>query len=169
MRPVNGWMYSTELGHYGTNYDLRALTTLVGLGANQPEDAIYSMTQVDATGQRLDGSHRYVLHFEKGGQPPVSAFWSLTMYTPELSFVANPLNRYQISPNQSPVTTNPDGSLDIYVQRENPGTDKEKNWLPAPSGRFALMLRMYWPGQAVIDGGWKPPAVRPATTAVSRR
>jgi hypothetical protein len=169
MRPVNGWLYATDLGSYGTNYDLRSYITFIGLGANLPQDAIYPTTEVDATGQPLDGSRKYVLHFDKGAQPPVKAFWSLTMYDPQYFFVANALNRYQISPNQSPVTTNPDGSLDLYVQHDSPGADKEKNWLPAPTGHFVLMLRMYWPGQSVIDASWKPPGVVPATGAVSKR
>ena len=167
MRPVNGWLYATNLGRYGTDYDFRALITYVGLGANLPQDAIYPMTTVDAAGQPLDGSRQYVLHFDKGQQPPVKAFWSLTMYDSAFFFVANPLKRYQISPAQSPVDTNPDGSLDIYIQRANPGKAKSKNWLPAPPGRFALMLRLYWPEQPAISGSWKPPAVMPVTTLVS--
>jgi len=169
IQPVNGWRYATNVGRYGTHYDQRAFIALIGLGANLPQDAIYPVTQVDATGQPLDGSRNHVMHFARGQQPPVKAFWSLTMYSPELYFVANPLNRYQISPNQSPVTTNPDGSLDIYIQHDNPGVEKEKNWLPAPTGRFTLMLRMYWPGQPVIDGSWKPPGVTATTAAVSNR
>src|SRR5204863_197719 len=88
--------------------ETKADIAAVGLGANLPQDAIYPMTTVDATGKRLDGSNNYILHFDKGAQPPVKGFWSLTMYDPQMFFVANPLNRNQISPTQSPVTTNPD-------------------------------------------------------------
>jgi hypothetical protein len=59
--------------------------------------------------------------------------------------------------------TNADGSTDLYIQNQSPGADKESNWLPAPSGKFILMLRMYWPKQknpSIIDGSWKIPAVR---------
>jgi hypothetical protein len=57
---------------------------------------------------------------------------------------------------------NSDGSLDIYIQNESPGQDKEANWLPAPSGKFILMLRMYWPRQrdpSILNGSWKIPPV----------
>jgi hypothetical protein len=164
---VNGWHYSTNLGRYGRNYDLRAYIAYVGLGANLPQDAIYPIAAVDNLGLSLDGSRNYVLHFDKGEQPPVKGLWSVTMYDPRYFFVPNPIDRYQISPTQSPVTTNADGSLDIYVQHGNPGADKLKNWLPAPEGPFVLMMRLYWPDQSVIDGTWKPPGIRQGTAAVA--
>jgi hypothetical protein len=162
---VNGWLYATNLGRYGKNYDLRAYTAYVGLGANLPDDAIYPIASVDGLGLQLDGLRKYVLHFDKGQQPPVKGLWSVTMYDPQYYYVANPLNRYQISPSQSPVTMNRDGSLDIYIQHDNPGAEKMKNWLPAPTGPFLLMMRLYWPDESVIDGTWKPPGIRQAPTA----
>ena len=166
---VNGWQYSTDVGTYGTEYEMRAYIAYFGLGANLPQDAVYPTTTVDASGQPLDGSRSYVIHFAKGQQPPVKAFWSVTMYDSHMFFVANPLNRYQISPTQSPVNYNPDGSLDIYIQHANPGPAREKNWLPAPSGHFALVLRMYWPEDAVINGSWRPPGVNSSAAAVSNQ
>jgi len=74
----------------------------------------------------------------------VNAFWSVTMYTPQSFFVANPLNRYAVS-SWMPFKKNADGSLDIYIQSQSPGKDKEANWLPAPEGEFNLTMRMYWP------------------------
>ena len=164
---ANGWRYSTKTGRYGTDYDLRAYVAFVGLGANLPQDAIYPITEVDANNQPLDGSLRYVLHFEKGMQPPVKGFWSVTMYDSHYYFVANPINRYQISPKQSPVTYSADGSLDLYLQHDEPPVAQRKNWLPAPKGHFILMLRMYEPGDAVIDGSWRPPAVSELPSTVT--
>ena len=165
---VNGWMYATNLGNYGTNYDLRAYVAMFGLGANLPQDAIYPVAQVDANGQPFNGANNYILHFEKEQQPPVKAFWSLTMYNPQLFFVDNPIHRYQISPQQSPVTYNPDGSLDLYIQHESPGAAKQKNWLPAPNGPFVLMLRFYEPKDELIDGSWKPPGVTRAGMKIAK-
>jgi hypothetical protein len=164
---VNGWHYSTRTGTYGTDYDLRAYVTFVGLGANLPQDAVYPFTDVDANAEPLDGSRRYVLHFARGQEPPVKAFWSVTMYDSHYYFVANPINRYQISPTQSPVTYNEDGSLDLYLQHDAPSAAKRKNWLPAAAGHFMLMLRMYDPDDAVIDGSWKPPAVTELPSSVT--
>jgi hypothetical protein len=164
--PVNGWRVPPmKLGDFGTEYGLRAVVALIGLGANLPADAVYPSAYVDGDGKDLDGANRYVLHFDKGQEPPVQAFWSVTMYTPDSFFVANSLNRYALSSWMS-FKRNADGSLDLYIQHDSPGKDKEANWLPAPAGGFNVTLRMYWPADkppSIIDGSWKPPAIKKAS------
>lgn len=157
-KDVNGWTFSTKTGVYDTDYLQRAFITAIGLGANRPEDAIYPTSKVDASGKSYSGANKYLIRFEKGQTPPVEGFWSITMYDADYFFVANPLNRYTVS-SRFPFKYNPDGSLDIYIQKDSPGKGKEPNWLPAPAGDFILMMRMYWPKDQVINGSWKPPAV----------
>jgi hypothetical protein len=163
--PVNGWRVPPmSLGNYGSDYGARAVIALIGLGANLPQDAVYPSAFVDGEGKALDGANKYVIHFDKGALPPVHAFWSITMYNPDSFFVANPLNRYAIS-SWMPLKKNKDGSLDLYVQHDSPGKDKENNWLPANDKDFNVTLRMYWPNEkapSIIDGSWKPPAVKVA-------
>lgn len=162
VKNVNGWLYDTVTGIYGTDCLNRALVTAIGLGANRPQDAIYPMSMKDADGSDYDGKNKYVMRFAKGQLPPVKGFWSLTMYDADFFFVANPLNRYSISARQK-LKANPDGSTDLYIQNESPGADKESNWLPAPKGRFQLMLRLYWPNEtppSIIDGTWSPPPAK---------
>lgn len=159
---INGWTYTTKTGLYGTDYLMRALVTAIGLGANRPQDAVYPTSEKDTDGNSYDGSNKYVVHFDKGQTPPVEGFWSITMYNGDFFFVANPINRYSISPRQD-LKTNADGSTDIYIQKESPGADKESNWLPAPNDKFILMLRMYWPNEndpSILDGTWKIPPVK---------
>jgi hypothetical protein len=159
---VNGWhIQKMNIAAFGTDYESRAFIALIALGANLPQDSLYPTTFVDGEGKPLNGANRYTLHFEKDLTPPVNAFWSVTMYDPQSFFVDNAINRYAIS-SWMPLQKNPDGSLDIYVQHESPGAEKEVNWLPAPDGGFNLTLRMYWPkdqSPSIIDGSWKPPAV----------
>lgn len=161
-KPVNGWMYLLrDIGIYGTNYLQRATVTYFGLGANLPQDAIYPTSQEDADGKEYDGTKNYVMHFEKGQMPPVKAFWSLTMYDKDMFFVPNPIHRQTLS-SRNKFITNPDGSVDLYLQSDSPGKAKEANWLPAPKARFIPMLRLYWPTEtppSIIDGSWKPPAI----------
>lgn len=156
---VNGWTFSLKTGLYGSDYLQRAFITAIGLGANLPQDAVYPVTEVDSSGKPLNGASRYLMHFPNGQTPPVDAFWSLTMYNAEYFFVGNPLNRYTVSPRDE-LKHNPDGSLDLYIQHESPGADKESNWLPAPVDRFVLMLRCYWPQVPLLNGTWEPPAVQ---------
>ena len=157
---VNGWVVPREMmGTYGTSYLRRAYIALIGLGANVPEDAVYPMSNVDGGGNPYSGSHRYVLHFDKAELPPVRGFWSLSMYNEEMYFAENPIRRYAIG-DRDKLQFNKDGSLDIYIQHASPGKDRESNWLPAPKGRFDLVLRAYWPMLEVLTGGWNPPAVK---------
>ncbi|MDI1483391.1 DUF1254 domain-containing protein [Polyangium sp. y55x31] len=158
-KSVNGWTITLKTGDYGTDYLQRAFIALVGLGANLPEDAVYPLTKVDGDGQPLDGANRYRLHFPKGQTPPVSGFWSLTLYNDQMFFHPNAIRRYAIH-SDDVMKRNADGSLDLYIQNTPPDEDKASNWLPAPQGKFVLMLRMYWPAQAVLDGAWVPPAVQ---------
>ncbi len=161
---INGWNFTTKTGTYGTDYLMRALVTAIGLGANRPQDAVYPTSLKDADDEDYVGSNKYVIRFPRGEVPPTEGFWSITMYDANYFFVANPINRYSISPRQA-LTANADGSVDILIQKDSPGADKEANWLPAPSGKFILMLRMYWPDEndpSILDGSWKPPAAKRA-------
>jgi len=162
----NGWRDPPKtLGDWGTDYGTRAVIALVGLGANLPADAVYPSAYVDGEGRALNGANRYVLHFAKGGEPPVRAFGSVTMYDPDSFFVANPINRYAVS-SWMPFKRNADGSLDLYIQKDSPGKDKEANWLPAPASDFNLTMRMYWPNDkapSIVDGTWKPPGLKKAS------
>jgi len=159
---VNGWEVLTKTGIYGTDYANRALVTAIGLGANRPQDAIYPTSIADADGKPYGGANHYVMHFDKGQTPPADGFWSLTMYDAQFFFVPNKLDKYTVSPRND-LKYNAGGSLDLYVQHAPPGTDKEANWLPAPDGKFILMLRLYWPKEkdpSILDGTWEPPAVK---------
>ena len=162
VKDINGWAYTTKTGLYGTDYLMRALVTAIGLGANRPQDAVYPTSEKAGDGRAYDGANKYVMRFAKGHLPPVHGFWSVTMYDSKFFFVANPINRYSISARQH-LKPNTDGSVDLYIQKDSPGADKEANWLPAPDGKFILMLRMYWPnekGLSIITGSWEIPPVK---------
>jgi hypothetical protein len=158
----NGWMFTTKTGLYGTNYLQRALITWIGLGANRPQDAIYPTSEGPDIAAKYNGANKYVLHFDKGQMPPVDGFWSVTMYNAQYFFVANPLNRYNVS-QRNKFITNADGSTDIYIQADSPGKAKEANWLPSPKDDFVLMMRLYWPKEkdpTILNGSWKIPGVK---------
>lgn len=160
-RVTNGWQMNTDsMGVYGNNYLKRAIVALMGLGANQTEDAIYPLNIADADGNPMVGDNKYVMHFSKEELPPVNAFWSVTMYDAEGFTAPNKLNRLAIG-DRDALKYNADGSLDIYIQAESPGIDKESNWLPAPAKKgLGVTMRLYAPKAEILDGRWNPPAVK---------
>lgn len=157
---ANGWRTNlSAIGTYGADYLHRASVAYGGLGANVVEDAVYPTAFADADGQPFTSDRRYLLRFTKEQIPPVRAFWSLTMYDERQLFTANPINRYAIG-DRDQLKFNSDGSLDIHIQKESPGGDKEANWLPSPqTGTFTMNLRLYWPTAEVLNGSWTPPPV----------
>jgi len=159
MNAVNGWINMLNLGAYGKDYSTRAFIANVGLGALPKEDAVYPSAFVDSTGTALDGSHKYVMHFAKDELPPSYAnVWSISPYRDNF-YVKNALNRYGIL-SSMPLKYSPDGSLDVYLQRDSPGKDKESNWLPIPpSGSYNVTVRVYQPKQPFIDGTYHLPPI----------
>lgn len=165
---VNGWQMNTDtMGAYGNFYLKRAVIAMIGLGANQPDDAVYPLNVADADGKPLDGGNRYVMHFDKKELPPVGAFWSITMYDAEGFQSANPINRFAIG-DRDALKFNPDGSLDIYIQHDTPGAERESNWLPCPTGPLGVTMRLYAPKPEVLDGRWVPPSITRVRQQTSR-
>ncbi|MDR6562058.1 MULTISPECIES: DUF1254 domain-containing protein [unclassified Arcicella] len=148
------------IGHYGTNYQKRAAVAYFGLGALGPEDAVYQGYREDTDHKPLNGENQYVIHFEPNKTPPAKAFWSITLYDKAGYLTENAIRRYAIG-DRSNLKYNADGSLDIYIQHDSPGTDKENNWLPAPKEDFNLSVRIYWATDEYLKtGNWVKPAIR---------
>jgi hypothetical protein len=157
---VNGWRYTMGGGRAGFDYALRAAFSANLTGANVPEEILYPNTRVDDKGEPLSGAHTYVLHFDKGKTPPVSVFWNMSMYDDREFFIENDFKRYSIGSTTDGLKTSADGSIDIYIQKDNPGPDKQANWLPAPAGSFNLTMRLYGAQTPILDGSYRLPAVR---------
>jgi len=145
-------------------YILRAEAAHIGLYGNSGKEAIYPSYIVDNKGAPFDASkNNYTLTFKKGEFPPVTAFWSLTMYDGKTQLlIANPLNRYLLnSPMMDQFVVAEDGSLTLYIQNESPGKELEANWLPAPNEHFYAVLRLYGPEEEALEGKWvNPPLVK---------
>ena len=155
---INGWITMFGLGVPGNGMLLRAAHAQLFPGpVNIPQEAMYWTTSGDGAGHTLSGKHDYIIHFPPGGLPPNNAFWSLTMGDAKNRFVANPINRYSVS-DRSGLVPNADGSVDIYLQNAAPA-GYASNWLPAPSGKFILWLRVYIPGAAILNGEYTVPPV----------
>jgi hypothetical protein len=156
----HGWAtIGNDIGDYGTDYTFRAEVAELGLGANTRQEAIYPTALTDSRGQLLDGANDYRLLFKRGQTPPNRAFWSLTMYDSSGFLVPNSAHRYAIGDSHPPLRREPNGNIVVLIQRSRP-TQRDVNWLPAPSGNFRLNMRIYWPTRRVLNGGWQPPPVQ---------
>jgi hypothetical protein len=71
--------------------------------------------------------------------------------------VPNPIDRYNVG-DRSGLVPNADGSVDVYIQNTVPA-GHESNWLPTPTGNFILWLRVYIPGEAILNGSYQVPPV----------
>jgi hypothetical protein len=171
---MNGWGVSSLFGDsafFNGDWLKRAAGAKAGIYGNDSAEATYPLARTDDRGQALDGSkHNYTLTFPAGQQPPVNAFWSLTMYDGRTQLlIKNPIDRYLInSPMLPNLKKNANGSLTLYIQNKSPGADKESNWLPAPDGPIYLVMRLYWPKTTppsilpIGKGKWQPPGIKRA-------
>ena len=107
----------------------------------------------------MTGTNKYVLRFEKDKIPPVSVFWNMSMYDDKESFIENDFRRYGIGNTTDGLKTDPDGSITIYIHYENPGADKQSNWLPAPSEGFNLTMRLYGAESPILYVSYRLPPV----------
>ncbi len=175
---VNGWRVDSVTGDQssfkGDILQRAAAASLTPFGPSAI-DAIFLPVDTDSRGAPLDGAaKRYTITFPSGLQPPVNAFWSLSMYDARTGgLVANALNRYRVDTLAAQnMVQGPDGSTTIYLGAVSPGPGLEANWLPAPNGPFSLVLRMYMPkakAPSILPAGkgsWSPPAVMAATAPV---
>ena len=153
---VNGWRVNYRVTPFTTDRLFRAAVNRMGPGLHIAQEALYFSAQTDEANRPLTGAVPYPMHFPPGQTPPVDAFWSLILYGADYFLVRNPINRYSISDRTEGLAHNPDGSLDISIQREAPEKGRE-NWLPAPAGPFRLVLRTYQPRPAILNQTWKPP------------
>ena len=152
----NGWRYSTEWGAAVPPSLKAAAFAKHAMFANIAAEAMHYYVFAES-------GKKYVIHFKANEIPEVSAFWSLTMYHGELPYnlVANPINRYVISNRTPGIKFNDDGSLDIFIQHQQPSSTQVANWLPAPDGPFGMLLRAYGPGKALREGVYAPPRLTP--------
>jgi hypothetical protein len=159
--PRGGWTPPLRIGDsFSPDWLRRALVATKYIGALTSVEAMYPMAHVDSLGRPLSGAHRYTIRFEPGAEPPVDAFWSLTMYdSRDCMLVPNAIDRHRIGDRSRGLVREADGALVLRLQHASPGDALEPNWLPAPEGRFYLCLRAYQPRAALRDGDWMPPDI----------
>ncbi|WP_083921335.1 DUF1254 domain-containing protein [Dasania marina] len=159
-RNVNGWMVSYGITSFIKDPLDRAVVAKLGPGCLVPEEGLYFSMLEGPDNKPLTGDKNYTLEFPAGGLPPVDAFWSLTLYNQDWALASNPIDRYAIGDRTEGLKFEPDGSLKIFIQHQQP-TEGTFNWLPTPKeGWFHLFLRTYQPKQNLSNGSYAMPPLK---------
>ena len=164
---IGGWGPNPKLiplGDYGKRYFIRAVVAQVGFGANQNKYAVYQNAERDSQLQKMHGSNDYTFTLKADDMPDVGAFWSITVYGDD-GFLKNNahaaavgIERYALSSN-TPLATDENGDITLYISSQPPQGAPLSNWLPAPDEYFQLTLRFYDPDQDILNAEWQAPAV----------
>jgi hypothetical protein len=164
----NGWQRQENGGLWGADWFGRAQAAVVYILVNDYHEAVYLIRGTDAKGALLNGKRRYTMTFPKDALPPVDrsrgGFWSLSMYDKDYFMLPKPANGRTnagtVSLDANELKFGADGSLTIHMSSEPPAEpDARANWLPAPDGQFALIVRAYVPTQPILDNTYKLPNV----------
>ncbi|WP_165190427.1 DUF1254 domain-containing protein [Caulobacter soli] len=163
-----GWQRQENGGAWGTDWFGRAQAAVIYIYVNDYHEAIYFTRGTDAKGALLQGRYTYTITFPKGGLPPVDrargGFWSLSMYDQDYYMQAvSPNGRTNLGTvnlDADELVFASDGSLTLTLSNREPADPTAKaNWLPAPDGQFALLVRAYVPTEAVLSGVYALPEV----------
>ena len=133
-----------------------AAGTKGGWGGPVTSHSSYEMAFFDEDGEKLIGRNGpYTLTTE---EPPVDAFWSLTIYDTERGGFLHPNkdDRYHI--NNTNAVKNDDGTVTFLFKQSCASGDQ--NCLEVPAGEFDVSARYYLPREAIQTGAWTLPKIQ---------
>ena len=134
-------------------YLYHAAGTKGGWGGPDPTHSAYEALFTDDAGETLNGANgTYTINTE---EPPVNAFWSVTVYDTKRGgfFHPNKDDRYHI--NNTGAVKNADGTVTFTFKQMCEEADL--NCLEVPAGPFDLTIRYYLPSEEIISGEWTFP------------
>jgi hypothetical protein len=164
----NGWQRQEDGGVWGSDWFGRAQAAVIYIMVNDYHEATYFIRGTDAKGVLLDGRYVYTMTFPKDALPPVDrtrgGFWSLTMYDKDYFMLTKTPNGRNnvgtVSLDANELKFDNVGSLTLTIAHEEPTNAVARaNWLLAPDGQFALIVRTYVPTQPILDGSCRLPDV----------
>lgn len=130
-----------------------AAGTQGGWGGPVTSHSSYETLFFDGDNEVLDGQKgNYTLTTT---EPPVKAFWSLTVYDTERGGFLHPnkFNKYHI--NNNTALKNSDGTVTFLFKKSC--SKSNKNCLEIPNGKFDVVARYYLPEMKIRSGEWKLP------------
>ena len=126
-----------------------------GWGGPDPSHSAFEAIFFDKNGDEMNGSNgTYTVTIE---EPPVAAFWSITVYDTDRGGFLHPNDddRYHI--NNTLAVRNDDGTITFTFKQACEASDL--NCLEVPAGGFDLATRYYLPHEEIITGAWTLPKI----------
>ena len=126
-----------------------------GWGGPDPSHSSYEAFFTDKDGNGLRGMNG--TYAVTTVEPPVDAFWSITVYDTDRGGFLHPNkdDRYHI--NDTTAVKNDDGTVTFMFKQECLPSDR--NCLEVPPGRFDVGLRYYLPHEEIQTGAWTFPLI----------
>lgn len=140
---------------------LSATTSPATVNEQVDADVAHVLCATDANGKYLDGGRTYRLTLPAG--IPAGRLWSLVVYDPQTrSMLQTPRTaRPSASSEDGEAVPNEDGSKTLYFG-PTPPAGRERNWIQTVPGKgWFVMLRLYRPLGAWLDGTWRPGEIEP--------
>lgn len=147
---IGDWWAHFSSGPYGRDYLKRAAAVRSRFFNDFSQDYTQLVTDVDSAGDPLDGRFRYRLLFNRTNEPRARGPWFIG---------TRPLLRL----GGSKMTRDIHGNICISIQRNEPAGVPQSHWLPTSAGPFKVVLHVFWPAEAILDGRWIPPPVELVT------
>jgi hypothetical protein len=138
---------------FGSKEEVDPVRRLIGAATAWGGNAEKEATNLTVVPAKNDGKtiHRLIVK-----DAPILGFWSITVYNAEGFFEPNGLGAYSI--NSVNAKKAKDGSVPVQLGGCTP---KTANCLPIMRG-WNYVVRMYRPGEQVLDGTWRFPVAEPA-------
>lgn len=132
-----------------------AAGTKIGWGGPDPQHSAYEAIFFDANGDELRGRNGpYVV---TTSEPPVDAFWSITIYDTERGGFLHPNDGDRYHVNDTAAVRNADGTVTLTFKEACGAADS--NCLEVPAGRFDVAARYYLPRTDIVSGIWRFPKI----------
>jgi hypothetical protein len=126
-----------------------------GWGGPDPSHSAYENVFVDENGDELRGSNG--TYAVTTAEPPVDAFWSVTVYDTDRGGLLHPNDEDRYHINDTLAVRNDDGTVTFTFKQVCEVSDL--NCLEVPPGRFDLTIRYFLPHQEIVLGAWRFPKV----------
>ena len=142
------------------NYLYRMAGAVLGIYGNTAAEAIYPNFSNDSAGAPLTGCEQLHVPLRAG---PASA-GQRVLVADHVRAAAEPAGGQPDQPiaDQLADAAQPGAGHRrrlhvLHSERVAGQATRKPNWLPAPKGPFALVLRLYWPKPDALNGTWKAP------------